>query len=283
MDKRIKGGIDHCSIFNRNLATSTDIFFSLGFHGDGNCTELSEAVRNAFVPSCRFVMDNAYIECVQFPEALGEFYYFLRSEAAVHLMTNLTPDAEAFCEALKQAGYEGAEVDTTIRENASHGLVGGTAKFLLVPVSTDAVPDTHLAWEQSCTPELLYQPTRWQHDNGVKTIEEVTLVMDDPARADAMMDKLNELNTLAHSEDVTFPQGLRSIRVMDGVSFEAEFGVKANPERSMYSAFTFGTESLDAVRRHLEAGKLKWREQDDGIYVDVMQEVNLVMVFKELT
>lgn len=278
MDKRINIGIDHCSIFNRDLATSTDIFFALGFRGDGNCNALSDEVKGAFVPSCRFVTDNAYIECVQFPEAMGEFYYFLRSKAAVHLMTNLTPDAEAFRDALEKAGYPAPVVDTTIRENASHGTVGGTAKFLLVPVENSKVPDTHLAYEQHCTPELLYQPTRWQHENGVNTIDEVTVCMDDAEKAEAMMAQLLELHELAKSGDC--PRGLRSLRVMDTASFEAEYGAKPDTSRSMYSAFTFGVDSLDAIRARLTGSSFNWSERDGRIYVNVMDEVNLVMVFQ---
>ena len=278
MDKRIHIGIDHCSIFNRELATSTDIFFALGFRGDGNCSELSESVKSAFVPSCRFVADNAYIECVQFPEALGEFYYFLKSKAAVHLMTNLTPDAEAFRATLEKAGYPNPIVDTTIRENASHGTVGGTAKFLLVPVENSKVPDTHLAYEQHCTPELLYQPTRWQHLNGVNTIEEVTVCCDDEAKAEAMMSQLLELHELAQSDKC--PTGLHSLRVMDTASFEAEFGAKPDTDRSMYSAFTFGVASLDAVRALLADSSFAWTEKDERIFVNVMDELNLVLVFQ---
>ena len=278
MDKRISIGIDHCSIFNRDLHTATDIFFALGFRGDGNCSELSDKITGAFVPSCRFVFDNAYIECVQFPEALGEFYYFLKSKAAVHLMTNLTPDAEAFRTALEQAGYPNPIVDTTIRENASHGTVGGTAKFLLVPVENSKVPDTHLAYEQHCTPELLYQPTRWQHANGVNTIEEVTVCIDDEAMAEAMMAQLLELHELAKSGEC--PTGLRSLRVMDTASFEAEFGAKPDTSRSMYSAFTFGVDSLDAVRSILAGSTFNWTESEGRIFVNVMEELNLVMVFQ---
>lgn len=278
MDKRITIGIDHCSIFNRDLSTSTDIFFALGFRGDGNCTALSDEVKNAFVPSCRFIMDNAYIECVQFPEALGEFYYFLKSKAAVHLMTNLTPDAEAFRAALEQAGYPSPVVDTTIRENASHGAVGGTAKFLLVPVENSKVPDTHLAYEQNCTPELIYQPDRWKHENGVNTIDEVTVCVDDADKAEAMIAQLLELHKLAKSAQC--PTGLRSLRVMDTASFEAEFGAKPDTERSMYSAFTFGVDSLDALRAILTGSSFNWTEQNGHIYVNVMDEVNLVLVFQ---
>ena len=278
MDKRIHIGIDHCSIFNRDLATSTDIFFALGFRGDGNCSELSDAIKTAFVPSCRFVFDNAYIECVQFPEALGEFYYFLKSKAAVHLMTNLTPNAERFRDALAAAGYPNPVVDTTIRDGASHGTVGGTAKFLLVPVENSKVPDTHLAYEQHCTPELLYQPTRWQHAGGVNTFEEVTVCVDDEEKAEAMMAQLLELHELAKSDEC--PRGLHSLRVMDSASFEAEFGAKPDTARSMYSAFTFGVESLDAIRSLLEATSYSWTEKEDSILVNVMDEVNLVLVFR---
>lgn len=279
MDKRIHIGIDHLSVFNRELATSTDIFFALGFRGDGNCTELSEAIKGAFVPSCRFVTDNAYIECVQFPEALGEFYYFLKSKAAVHLMTNLTPDAEVFRAALEKAGYPNPIVDTTIRENASHGTVGGTAKFLLVPVENSKVPDTHLAYEQHCTPELLYQPTRWQHANGVCTIEEATVCIDDEEKAEAMMAQLLELHELAQSDKC--PTGLHSLRVMDTASFEAEFGARPDTSRSMYSALTFGVDSLAAVADVLASSGLSWKKEDGRILVNVMDEVNLVLVFVE--
>lgn len=277
MDKRISIGIDHCSIFNRDLSTSTDIFFALGFRGDGNCCELSESVKSAFVPSCRFMLDNAYLECVQFPEEMGEFYYFLRSQAAIHLMTNLTPDAEEFRAVLAEHGYPDAAVDTTIREGASHGSVTGTAKFLLVPVHTHEVPDTHLAWEQHCTRDLIYQPTRWQHGCGAKTIEELTVCMDDEDKAEAMMARLLELDHLAQSEKC--PGGLRSLRVMDTASFEGEFGVKPNPQRSMYSALTFGVEDLDAVATLLSDSDLDWKREDGRILVNAMEALNLVLVF----
>ena len=280
MDKRIRVGIDHCSIFNRDLATSTDIMFALGFRGDGNCGELSQEIKTAFVPSCRFVANNAYIECVQFPKEMDEFYDFLRSNAAVHLMTLLTPNAEEFRAALEQAGYPDAMVDTTIRENARHGALTGTAKFLLVPVLDARVPDTHLAYEECCTPELLYQKTRWQHLNAVRTIDEVTVCCDDEEKAEAMLTCLTELDALACSSQCD--GGLRSFRVMDTATFEKNYRVKPDLSRSMYSAFTFGADGLDAIRSLLKNSSFDWWEDGEKICVNVMEQVNLVLIFQDL-
>lgn len=277
MDRRIKVGIDHCTVFCRDLNTAASVFFGLGFVGDGNCTELSEEVKHAFVPSTRYVADNAYIECACFPKEMPEFYDFLKSDAAVHLMTLLTPDAEAAHKAIGDAGYQVADIDTTIRKGASHGTVTGTAKFLLVPVEGNVVPDTHLAYLEHCTRELLYQPTRWQHANGVRTLDEVTLVCG-AEKADELSAKLTELDGLARSQ--TCEGGLRSLRFLDAETFAQEFGVSAHPERCIFHAFTFTVTALDAIRDILAGSSFPWQERDGKIYVDVMSQLNLVLVFQ---
>jgi|GEM_PF-7045126 len=74
MNERLNIKVDRLSILNFDLSYSADILFSLGFVREGGKSELDYNVLEAMVPTARFVLDNAYIECIQFPPQISEFY-----------------------------------------------------------------------------------------------------------------------------------------------------------------------------------------------------------------
>lgn len=279
MDKVYKVSMDHCTIMNRTLERSAEVFFPLGFVGDGDCSELRPAVREAFVPSVRFVFDNAYVECAQFPPQVEEFYHFLTSEAGLHMTTLLTDNAQAFRETLIAQGNDIPEIVVTEREGADHGKKKGKAVFHLVEIPFCAIPDTHMAYMEHKTRDLLYQPGRWQHPNTVCRFEQVVLCSEDEALLERIGRQGEELTELAGG--TRCPGGMKEFRMMDPVSFKQVFGYDANEKRCIFSALVFVAEDMAACRRCVERSGLGWHEENGVIYVDAMEKLSLVLCFKQ--
>lgn len=265
---------------NRALQRSAEVFFPLGFVGDGNCRELRDEVRSAFVPSVRFVMENAYVECAQFPPEVKEFYPFLTSEAGLHMVTLLTDSAERFRNALLARGDEIPEIVVTEREGADHGEEKGKAVFHLVEIPFGAVPDTHMAFLEHKTRRLLYQPGRYRHPNTVETFEQIVLCTGDEALADRIGGQMEELCGLAQSG--ACPGGMRDLRIVDPETFRAEFGFDAGQERNIFSALIFGVREPDVCREYVSRSGLNWQERDGVLYVDAVEKLSLVLCFRPL-
>lgn len=279
MDKIYKVGMDHCTIMNRVIKNSAEVFFPLGFVGDSNCREIRQEVRDAFVPSVRFVFDNAYVECAQFPPQVEEFYHFLTSEAGMHMTTLLTDNAESFRNALIAQGKDIPEIVVTEREGADHGEKKGKAVFHLVEIPFCAIPDTHMAYMEHLTRELLYQPGRWQHPNTVCRFDQVVLCSADEALLDRIGHQTEGLTKLANGDRC--PGGMREFRMMDPASFKAAFGYEANEDRCIFSALVFAAEDMDACRACVEDSGLGWHERNGVIYVDAREKLSLVLCFQK--
>lgn len=280
MDKTFSVGIDHCTIIHKDLTSASDVFFPLGFVGDGNCRTLSEQVLTSFVPSVRFVFDNAYVESAQFPPELKEFYHFRKSDAGLHMITLLTDDAIRFRNTLIARGSNIPEITVTEREGADHGAKKGKAVFHLVEIPDAAVPDTHVAFLEHKTRELLYQPSRYRHPNTAACFKQMILCSADAALADRIETQLQDLCALANSNGC--PGGMREMRIVDPDSFLREFHFPAEEKRCIFSALRFGVEDLSICRSFVEASGFAWKENAKGIFVNATNKLSLVFCFEQL-
>lgn len=279
-DRRIFVKTDHLSALSLSLANSTGVFFELGFVRGGGRTTLDQKVMEMTAPTVRYVFDNAYIECVQFPPEISEFYNYLNTPVGIHIMALLTPDAEATRQKLWDAGIQIDELDRVVRENVDYGDRQGPVVFHMVPLPHQIIPRTHIAFLEHKTHDLMYQPTRCAHLNGVTRLEEAVLCCPTAELADQIEGELTQMCALA--DNASCPGGMETLRLMDPLSFREEFGVDYNPEGSPFTALRFSTPSLEDTERFLSRSAYRCQRTGDRIRVWPPARVGLVFDFVRL-
>lgn len=277
MNRILDIAIDHLSILNFMLNTSTDVFFSLGFVREGGRRELDKQVEEQLTPTSRFVFENAYIECVQFPPYLGEFYNYLHTPAGIHIIALLTENAEGLLQTLRSEGMEIEDLDRVTRKNFDYGEKKGTVVMLLVPIPTEVIPRTHVAFLQHLNRDLIYQDTRYLHPNGVTTLLGTTICCRSKDEADRIESQLTKLSAMAENQSCI--GGARRIRLMDEESIYQEYGVKNAPGGSAFSVLSFGAPSFDALRPFIQAAGYPYVEQPDRLIINLQDRLGLAFEF----
>lgn len=280
MDITIHAAIDHLSILNFDLRTSADVFFLLGFVREGGKNALDESVFEMMVPTSRFVFDNAYVECVQFPPTVSEFYGYLNSPAGIHIIALLTQDAEKFRLGLREQGVNIEELDRVTRKDFDYGEKKGTAIMLLAPIPYEIIRRTHIAFLEHKTRDLIYQPTRYKHPNGVTVLKGVTICCRSEEEAAGIQSELTKLCALAQNQQCV--GGAREIRLMDPDSIKREYGITTEPDGSAFAAVTFGVPEMETLRRHLDEAPYPYVERDGQILVNQLGDMGMAFAFQTI-
>ena len=279
-DKRLAVKTDHVTILNLNLTYAATVMFDLGFVRGGGRTTLDKKVMESTAPTVRFVFDNAYIECVQFPPEIGEFYNYLNTPCGIHIMAMLTPDAEAFRQRLCSEGLMVEELERIVRKDVDYGDKEGAVVLDLVPLPEEIIPRTHIAFLQHLTPELMYQPTRCGHLNAVTRMEEAVICCPDADTADRIEKELTGIAALANNGDCS--GGMESLRLVDEDTLWEEFGIRPVDEGSLFTALRFGTPRLEETKRTLRNTGYRTEETDHSIRVWLPKAMGMVFDFVEI-
>lgn len=280
IDKRLSIKIDHLTMLNMSLGFSANMLFDLGFVRGGGRTALDEKVMEMTAPTVRFVFDNAYIECVQFPPEISEFYNYLNTPAGIHIAALLTPDAETTRRRFCEKGLEIDELERVTRMNVDYGDKQGAVIFDLVPLPEEIIPRTHIAFLAHETHDLMYQPSRCAHINEVTRMEEAVICCADETEAARIERELTELARLA--DNAACEGGMETLRLMDPDSFFAEFGVRPNENGSPFVSLCFGTPSLEETKRYIKLSGYPTEELDGRLRVHLPLHLGLVLDFVQL-
>jgi len=170
--------VDHVSHFVADLDAAAAVFESLGM----KVTPLSvqKTPEGPVGASNRCVMLEAgYIELLSpthdTPPA-NRMRELMRRYDGVHLMCYGTPDAEAEHRRLQAHGFEPQPLVALQRR-----VKGGTAKFKVVRLPPEKMPEGRIQYVQQLTPQHIW---RKEHVNRVR-LEQVFVVADDPAKTSA--------------------------------------------------------------------------------------------------
>ena len=276
-DKHLPIKTDHLSLLSLSLGTAASIFFDLGFVRGGGRTALDQKVMEMTAPTIRFVFDNAYIECVQFPPEISEYYTLLSTPAGIHIMALLTTNAETTLERLQERGMDVDELERVVRQNVDYGEKQGAVIFDMAPLPEEIIPRTHIAFLEHKTHELMYQPTRCAHINEVTRLERAVLCCADEATADHIVAELTDLAKLAENEKCV--GGMESLRLMDPESFAQEYGFTPDPTGSCFTALEFGTPNMEATLRYLNYSGYPLQQMDGRVRVWPPKRLGLVIDF----
>lgn len=279
MDKTLTIAIDHLSILNFKLKTSADVFFSLGFVREGGRNSLDRQVEEQLTPTSRFIFKNAYIECVQFPPYIEEFYNYLTTPAGIHIVALLTANAEKTLQTLRREGMEIEDLDRVIRKNLDCGAKKGTVTMLLVPIPQEIIPRTHVAFLEHLTHDLLYQQSPYLHPNGVTELLGTTICCRDNAEADRIESQLTKLCALAENQSCL--GGARCVRLVDEATLWREYGVHRS-DGSAFSVLSFGAASFEPLRPFLASSGYSYAEYPDRLIVNLQEPLGLAFEFRRI-
>jgi hypothetical protein len=165
--------VDHVSHFVADLDAAARVFESLGMKVTP--TSVQKTPEGPVGASNRCVMlEEGYIELLSPTHdtpAAGRMRALMRRYDGVHLMCYGTPDAEAEHRRLQAHGYEPQPLVDLAR-----AVDGGTARFKVVRLPPEKMPEGRIQYVQQLTPEHLWRPA----DVNPLRLDEVFVVGQDP-------------------------------------------------------------------------------------------------------
>ncbi len=268
--------LDHFGIVNLDLGTSKEIFLPLGFV-TGGTVSLTTGFGAAPV-NMHFVFDNCYVECIQ--SAPGDYLRpYIHSQAALHIIMMSSLDASRTSASLREAGFAPGEFLDGSRP-ANHGENKGTTYFRWFRLPDEILPGTLLGAIQHKTPELIYQPRRYRHENTACRVEALTVCRKTPEECEAFAAAWNRLYEAAApgaDRDHVIPR----VELYDAAALEEEWGYAPEPDRSPYAGITFRVEDLGKVKALAEKAGFPYREGEGSCRFDFHRELGLSLSFLE--
>jgi hypothetical protein len=178
--------VDHVSHFVADLDAAAAVFESVGMKV--TAVSAQKTPEGPVGASNRCVMlEEGYIELLSPTHdtpAAQRMRTLMARYDGIHLLCFGTPDAEAEHRRLQAHGFEPLELVDLRRR-----VKGGTAKFKVVRLPPDKMPEGRIQYVQQLTPEHLW---RREHVNRLR-LEEVFVVARDPAQAAARWGRFGAL------------------------------------------------------------------------------------------
>lgn len=178
--------LDHVSHFVPDLAAAAHALEALGFTVTAPSTQ-STAEGPAGTANVCVMLEAGYVEFLapiaDTPSA-QRLRAALQRYAGVHLACFGTPSAEDEHARLGWHGFAPLPLVQLERPIASRGA-NRTARFKVVRVPPDRMPEGRIQFVEQLTPELLWQPQWVRHANGVRKLACVFAVGEDPEETPA--------------------------------------------------------------------------------------------------
>ncbi len=274
MSFEVKTVIDHIGIISKDLSLSGDIFVKLGFATGGRAT-LDSGIEGETAPptNMHFVFDNSYIECIKSNE--GDYLReYLQSDCALHTIVLSSKDIKNSHKKLAEGGYQVSDIMQAGRE-ANHGELKGQATFDWVKIGNPAVKNTLLGIVEHKTKELIYQKTRFVHDNGAYLLNDI-FILEGEGHKD---DFINIENLLCDTADSEYTINNASILSKDECLLK--FGVAVDEKRSSYVGLSFKVDEIKKIESIATKQNIPFKRCKDGLIFDFALEMNLFLLFTE--
>ena len=268
--------IDHVGIVNKKLAISTEIFEALGFKS-GKASKLDVGLNelNICPINIHYMFDNSYIEVI---ETTGKDYLLdlLNSDCALHMSLLVSKDIATTHAKFMASDTEVSDPITDSSRPADHGELKGTAKFQWFRFMQPVLDNNGMvAVMQHHTPELIFQPNRYQHGNGVYAMEAIYADI-----TTVQAKKMTELSSYMDGEFTT-SNSIQSLRVVDSDQVNNALDIQLEKTRSPYVGMTFLTKDINLTKSFIEQSGYSFREIEGSLFVDTSKEMNLFLEFKQ--
>lgn len=263
--------VDHFGIF-RKAGNVTEPFFRLGFVAAGGADHLVLKDGKPAPGAGALIFENAYIELSMKPIYADPVW----PRGGFTYLQFGTMDAVATHQRLAEAGFAVGDVATMSRY-ADHGENKGDAGFTFFRLSEDVLPNAYYGAVQHLNRELMYQPTRYIHKNGVSRVNSITIFEDDAGKAAEIAEKSGRV--VSSVGEATPSGGVPVVYVMDRAEAREVYGVDIPQDTRNVVGVCFHTDSLDLVKARLDGFTV--RESGNSIVVDMVEDMNVYLVFTE--
>lgn len=263
--------VDHLGIFCK-AGNVTDSFFRLGFVAAGGADRLVMKDGKPAPGSGALIFDNTYIELSMKPIYAGPVW----PKGGFTYLQFGTMDAVAAHRRLAEAGFPVGGVATMSRY-ADHGENKGDAGFTFFRLSEDILPNAYYGAVQHLNRELMYQPTRYTHKNGVSRINSITVFEDAAKKAAEIAEKSSRFCGCLGKG--TPSGGVRTVYILNRTEARDAYGVQIPEDTKNVIGICFHTDDLNLVRAHVDGFNV--RDAGSSIVVDMMEQMNVYLVFTE--
>ena len=123
----------------------------------------------------------------------------------------------------------------------------------------------------------MYQSTRYIHKNGVSRVNSITVFENDAQKAAKIAEESQKV--VDCTGYATPSGGVPTVYIMDAAEALDTYGVVIPEDTKNVVGVCFHTEDLNLVRAHLDG--FKTRQCGNSIVVDMMEEMNVYLVFTE--
>jgi Glyoxalase-like domain len=266
--------LDHVGVVARDVAALAAEFENLGFcltpfarHAGGRTGNRNVMLRQGYIELLS-VVDGG---------SSATLDGFLARYAGIHIMALAVADEAATLARLHRAGFAQAGLSRTDRAIDDADPAGPRARFTLI--TTPDAPEVRVHLIRHETPEALWQERFLHHPNHAAALEEVTLVVTDPAATAARLSRLAGnpvVPDAAGGYALDLPRG--RVRILPEAALGAVFPEVAAPVLPWIAGLTLGTDDGNTgLRRRLEERAIPFRAGSDAL---VVQAGGVVLRFR---
>ncbi len=256
--------LDHVGVVGRDVAALAAEFERVGFcltplarHAGGRTGNRNVMLRRGYI-ELLYVVDGG---------SSATLDRFLARYSGIHILSLAIDDETATLARLHRAGFAQAALSHTDRAVDDAGPAGKRARFTLV--TTPDPPEGRIHLIRHLTPEALWQEHFLHHPNHATALEEVVLVVAEPAATAVHLPRLAGRPVVpdaAGGYALELPRG--RVRMLPPGSLGAVCPDVAAPELPWIAGVTLSTDDANAaLRRWLEERAIPFRVAADALLV----------------
>ena len=257
--------LDHVGVVGRDVAALAADFGSLGFcltplarHAGGRTGNRNVMLRRGYIELLSVVDQGSS----------ATLDAFLARYPGIHIIALAIADETATLARLRRAGFARATLSHTERAVDDANPAGARARFTLV--TTPDPPEGRVHLISHLTPEVLWQERFLHHPNHATTLEEVVLVVEEPAATAAWLSRLAGhpvVPDAAGGYALDLPCGC--VRLLTPRAFGALFPDVTVPTLPWIGGISLITDDANAaLRRWLEERAMPFRIAGDAVLVE---------------
>jgi hypothetical protein len=256
--------LDHVGVVGRDVAALAADFEKLGFcltplarHAGGRTGNRNVMLRQGYIELLS-VVDGG---------SSATLDGFLARYAGIHILALAVADEAATLARLHRASFAQAALSRTDRAVDDADPAGPRARFTLI--TTPDPPEGRIHLIRHETPEALWQERFLHHPNHATALEEVVLVVAEPAVTAALLSRLAGRPVVPDAAGgymLDLPRG--RVRMLPEGALGVAFPEVAAPVLPWIAGVTLGTDDGNAaLRRWLEQRAIPFRTASDGLLV----------------
>lgn len=273
---KISSKIDHLGLFSNKNPDTSRALFKLGFRAAGGCDRLIPDERGKLPANAHFVLDNGYMECV-LEKPSGYKEYDITEGGLIYFEFACRDIEEAYKNSLEK-GFKSSDIVHAGRY-ADHGEKKGEARFDCILLETEIIENVLIGAVEHKTRDLFYKNNRYSHENGALRIEEVILFSESTEYSEKVKNGVEDFQE--GLGDYEKEEGIRNLTFMNTEECNERFGLDTVKGKLNKAGLILKTEDMDKCLECVKSSGHPYKEINDSIVVNLLDELNIFMVFEK--